>query len=200
MLKKDTSKLQVKDLVTIGVFSAIYFVINLIIMICGGISPIIWIFMPAIIALLSGVIFMLMTGKVQKSGPVVIMSAITAIIYFATGQFTVVLLLTFASSSIIAELIRYMFGYKSFTGNLIAYAVFSLGMIGSPLPIWLFGNNFFDSIINQGMSSSYVEGLKNFTSFGMLIAMVISTFVLGLVGGMIGKSMLKKHFIKVGII
>lgn len=66
MLKKDTSKLQVKDLVTIGIFSAIYFVVNLIIMICGGISPIIWIFMPAFIALLSGVIFMLMIEKVQN--------------------------------------------------------------------------------------------------------------------------------------
>ncbi|MBC2459724.1 MptD family putative ECF transporter S component [Clostridium beijerinckii] len=200
MLKKDTSKLQVKDLVTIGVFSAIYFVINLIIMICGGISPIIWIFMPALIALLSGVIFMLMIEKVQKFGPVVIMAAITAIIYFATGQFTVILLLTFASSSIISELIRYMFGYKSFTGNLIAYAVFSLGMVGSPLPIWLFGNSFFESIIEQGMSSSYVDGLRNLTSSGMLLGMIISTFVLALAGGIIGRSMLKKHFIKAGII
>ncbi|EPY2272879.1 MptD family putative ECF transporter S component [Clostridium sporogenes] len=200
MSKTETNKLQIKDLVTIGIFSAIYFVVNLIVMVCGGISPIIWIFMPAIIGLFCGVIFMLMTAKVQKFGAILIMSIITALIYFATGQFTVVLLVSFAIVSIIAEFIRRGFGYKSFTGNLIAYAIFSLGMTGSPLPIWLFGNSFFKSIMEQGMSASYVEGLKTLTSKGMLVSMYVATFIAALIGGFIGKSMLKKHFKKAGIV
>lgn len=200
MSKTEANKLQIKDLVTIGIFSAIYFVVNLIVMVCGGISPIIWIFMPAIIGLLCGVIFMLMTAKVQKFGAILIMSIITALIYFATGQFTVVLLVSFAIVSIIAEFIRRGFGYKSFTGNLIAYAIFSLGMTGSPLPIWLFGDSFLKSIMEQGMSASYVEGLKTLTSTGMLMLMYIATFIAALIGGFIGRSMLKKHFKKAGIV
>ncbi|WP_434297379.1 MptD family putative ECF transporter S component [Clostridium sporogenes] len=200
MSKTEANKLQIKDLVTIGIFSAIYFVVNLIVMVCGGISPIIWIFMPAIIGLLCGVIFMLMTAKVQKFGAILIMSIITALIYFATGQFTVVLLVSFAIVSIIAEFIRRGFGYKSFTGNLIAYAIFSLGMTGSPLPIWLFGDSFLKSIMEQGMSASYVEGLKTLTSTGMLMSMYVVTFIAALIGGFIGKSMLKKHFKKAGIV
>ncbi|APF28248.1 hypothetical protein NPD7_1387 [Clostridium sporogenes] len=200
MSKTEANKLQIKDLVTIGIFSAIYFVVNLIVMVCGGISPIIWIFMPAIIGLLCGVIFMLMTAKVQKFGAILIMSIITALIYFATGQFTVVLLVSFAIVSIIAEFIRRGFGYKSFTGNLIAYAIFSLGMTGSPLPIWLFGDSFLKSIMEQGMSASYVEGLKTLTSTGMLMSMYVATFIAALIGGFIGKSMLKKHFKKAGIV
>lgn len=200
MLKTESKKLQVKDLVTIGIFSAIYFVVNLIVMICGGISPIIWIFMPATIALLSGVIFMLMTAKVQKFGSIIIMSAITALIYFATGQFTVILLITCAIASIIAELIRRSFGYSSFTGNLLSYAFFSLGMVGSPLQVWIFGDSFLKSMVEQGMPTAYVEALKGIISTETLIAMVIATFVLALVGGFIGKSMLKKHFQKAGII
>lgn len=200
MSKTETNKLQIKDLVTIGIFSAIYFVVNLIVMVCGGISPIIWIFMPAIIGLLCGVIFMLMTAKVKKFGAILSMSIITALIYFATGQFTVVLLVSFAIVSIIAEFIRRGFGYKSFTGNLIAYAIFSLGMTGSPLPIWLFGDSFLKSIMEQGMSASYVEGLKTLTSTGMLVSMYVATFIAALIGGFIGKSMLKKHFKKAGIV
>ncbi|MBU3186318.1 MptD family putative ECF transporter S component [Clostridium estertheticum] len=200
MLKTKTNTLQIKDLVTIGIFSAIYFVVNLIVMICGGIAPIIWIFMPAIIGLFCGVIFMLMTAKVQKFGPVFIMAIITTIIYLATGQFTVILLITFGVSSIIAEFVRRGFGYQSFIGDLLAYVVFSLGMIGSPLPIWLFGDSFFNSIVEQGMSASYVEGLKIYTSIGMLAAMIISTVILALIGGLIGRSMLKKHFKKAGIV
>lgn len=200
MSKMDTNKLQIKDLVTIGIFSAIYFAINLVVMISGGIAPIVWIFMPATIALLSGVVFMLMTSKVQKFGPIIIMSIITSIIYLATGQFTLVLLVTFGICSVIAEFIRKGFGYKSFTGNLLAYAIFSLGMTGSPLPIWLFGDTFLDSIMKQGMSEGYVEGLKTCTSTGMLIAMFVATFIAALIGGFIGKFMLKKHFKKAGIV
>ena len=54
-----------------------------------------WILMPAFIALFSGIPFMLMCAKVQKPGAVLLMGLITGLIYFATGQFTVVILVTF---------------------------------------------------------------------------------------------------------
>ena len=44
---------------------------------------------------MSGIPFMLMCAKVQKPGAVLLMSLITGLIYFATGQFTVVILVTF---------------------------------------------------------------------------------------------------------
>lgn len=56
MKQNNLNKLQVKDLVTIGIFSAIYFVINLIVMVSGGITPLLWIFMPPILSVLCGVI------------------------------------------------------------------------------------------------------------------------------------------------
>lgn len=46
-------KLKGKDLITIGIFSAIYFVINFIFMLAGGLRPIMWIMMPGFIALLT---------------------------------------------------------------------------------------------------------------------------------------------------
>ena len=85
-------KLGGKDLITIGIFSAIYFVINFIFMLLGGIHPVMWMLMPGFIAIFAGVPFMLMTAKVQKWGAVFLMGFITALIYFATGQFTLVIL------------------------------------------------------------------------------------------------------------
>lgn len=67
-MNQNRNKLQVKDLVTIGIFSAIYFVINLIVMVSGGITPLLWIFMPPILSVLCGVIYMLLVAKVQKTG------------------------------------------------------------------------------------------------------------------------------------
>ena len=100
-----------KDLITIGIFSAIYFVINFAFMLLGGIP------------------FMLMVAKVQKPGAVFLMGLITALIYFVTGQFTLVILISMASTCILAEVVRVVTKYNSFKGNSIAYVIFSLGMV-----------------------------------------------------------------------
>ena len=72
-----------RDLINIGIFTAIYFVIQFVFMLCGGIHPALWVFMPALDGLFAGIPFMLMCAKVQKPGAVVIMGLIVALIYFA---------------------------------------------------------------------------------------------------------------------
>lgn len=200
MNSKSTNKLQAKDLVTIGIFSAIYFVVNLIVMVSGGITPLLWIFMPPILSLLCGVIYMLLVAKVQKTGAVLIMGLITSVIYVATGQFTLVLLVTFSASCIMAEVIRKITSYKNFKGNLLGYAFFSLGMVGSPLPIWLFREDFSNQMVTQGMPADYVAIMNAVTPNWLLAVMILATFLLAFVGGLIGKVILKKHFEKAGMV
>ena len=110
-------KLKGKDLITIGIFSAIYFVINFAFMLMGGIHPIMWVLMPGFIALFTGIPFMLMAAKVQKPGAVLLMGLIVGLIYFLTGQFTVVILVTFVIGCGLAELVRFMSQYSSFKAN-----------------------------------------------------------------------------------
>ena len=119
-------KLKGKDLITIGIFSAIYFVINFAFMLLGGIHPVLWMLMPGFIAVFAGIPFMLMVAKVQKLGAVFLMGLITALIYFVTGQFTLVILISMASTCILAEVVRAVTKYNSFKGNSIAYVIFSL--------------------------------------------------------------------------
>lgn len=47
-------------------------VINFAFMLLGGLHPMMWILMPAFIALFSGIPFMLMCAKVQKPGAVLL--------------------------------------------------------------------------------------------------------------------------------
>ena len=88
-----------KDIITVGIFSAIYFVINFAFMLLSGLHPLLWILMPGLIAIFAGIPFLMMCTKVPKTGAVVLMGFITALIYFVTGQFTVVILIAFAVSS-----------------------------------------------------------------------------------------------------
>ena len=46
-----------KDVITVGIFSAIYFVINFAFMLLGGLHPLLWILMPGFIALFTGITF-----------------------------------------------------------------------------------------------------------------------------------------------
>ena len=68
-----------KDLITIGIFSAIYFVLNFICMLISGLHPLVWILMPMNIAIVTGIPFLLLCAKVQKLGAVLIMGVITGL-------------------------------------------------------------------------------------------------------------------------
>ena len=197
---KNGKALKGKDLITIGIFSAIYFVINFAFMLLGGLHPMMWILRPAFIALFSGIPFMLMCAKVQKPGAVLLMGLITGLIYFVTGQFTIVILVTFVIACGLGELSRGLSGYGSFKGNTDAFAFFSLGMTGSPLPIWLMRDSFLAQISEQGMPESYISTLEAVSSPAMLAVLFVAPVVCALVGAWAARVMFKKHFVKAGIV
>lgn len=194
------NRLKGKDLITIGIFSAIYFVINFIFMLISGFHPILWILMPGFIALFAGIPFLMMCAKVQKFSSVILMGQITGLIYFVTGQFTVIILAAFFIACVLGEVCRLIGKYKSFTGNMIAYVCFSLGMTGSPLPIWLMREEFLEQISSQGMPEAYVSTLASLTSGGMLVVMFAAPVVGGFLGALLAKGMFKKHFEKAGMV
>ncbi len=189
-----------RDLVNIGIFTAIYFVLNFICMLLGGFHPALWVFMPALIALITGTPYMLMCAKVQKMGAVLIMGIITALIYFVTGMFTPLIVALMLVCCIIAEAIRAATKYKSFWGDAFSFAMFGLGMCGSPLPIWTMRDAFFDQIQSQGMSAEYVSTLASITGDAMLPAMFIATFACGIVGALTARTLFRKHFVKAGLV
>ena len=66
-----------RDVITVGIFSAIYFAINFAFMLLGGLHPLLWILMPGFIALFTGIPHLMMCAKVQKVGSVLLMGLIT---------------------------------------------------------------------------------------------------------------------------
>ncbi|HEY0186637.1 MAG TPA: MptD family putative ECF transporter S component [Cellulomonas sp.] len=192
-------RLRGRDFINIGIFSAIYFVLNFVFMLAGGIHPIMWILMPALIALTTGIPFLLMCVRVPKPGAVIVMGLITGIIYFATGMFTPLIIGMMAASCVVAEAVRWGTRYLSFAGNTAAFAVFSLGMCGSPLPLWVFRDSFLTQIADQGMSADYLASLEALSGTGTLVLMFAATIVLAVVGAVIAKKMFSKHLERAGL-
>lgn len=189
-----------KDVITVGIFSAIYFVINFAFMLLGGIHPLLWILMPGFIALFTGIPYLMMCTKVQKVGSVLLMGLITGLIYYVTGQFTVVILVSFVLACGLAELTRGLTHYRSMAGNLVSFVLFSVGMVGSPLPIWLMREGFLRQITEQGMPADYVNTLAALSSTGMLVVLFLAPIVGAIIGGFIARAMFRKHFEKAGLV
>ena len=196
----ENNKLKVKDLVNIGIFSALYMVISMIVMIPVGIAPILWLLWPGIAGLFGGAFFTLLMTKVSKSGSAFILAIITGLLYFATGECTWVIIVTFAVAGLLAEIIRKVLGYKAFKGIVIDWGVTAFGFIGSPLPMWLFQDAYMKSIEEMGMGKEYVESLQSMISAGSFVGMLVVAFIGGVIGTLIGRLLLKKHFEKAGII
>lgn len=193
-------KLTGRDLITIGIFSAIYFVLNLAAMIIGFV-PVLWLLLPGVAGILTGIPFMLMESKVRKPGAIFIMGAITALLYFVTGQFTVLLLITFAVACILSEVYRAITKYdNNFIHMTISFIIFCYGMLGSPMAIWVYKDSFLAQIQQNGMSAEYVQSLSGLISTPMFIGLCVSPIIGGLVGAMIAKGLFRKHFRKAGIV
>ena len=90
--------------------------------------------------------------------------------------------------------------YNSFKGNSIAFATFSIGMTGSPLPIWIMRESFLAQITQQGMPVDYVATLEAVSSPAMLVVMIVAPLVTAVIGAFLAKGMFKKHFTKAGIV
>lgn len=189
-----------KDVITVGIFSAIYFVINFAFMLLGGLHPLLWILMPGFIALFTGIPYLMMCAKVQKVGSVLLMGLITGLIYYVTGQFTVVILVSFVLACGLAEITRVITHYRSMAGNLVSFVLFSVGMVGSPLPIWLMREDFLLQITEQGMPADYVNTLAALSSNGMLIVLFLAPVVGAIIGGILARAMFRKHFEKAGLV
>ena len=78
----DEKKLKTKDLVNIGIFSAIYMVLSILVMVTAIFSPILWLLWPAITGIICNFIYMLLVSKVPKPRTAFLLITITGIIYF----------------------------------------------------------------------------------------------------------------------
>ena len=196
---KKEQKLTGKDVITIGIYSAIYFVLNFAAMITG-IIPLLWILLAGTTAVLTGIPFLLMAVKVKKLGAVLIMGIITAFLYFVTGQFTVLILITMLTACVLSEVYRYITKYSlKFINLAIAFILFSYGMVGSPLALFVYRKSFLTQI-SEIMGQEYVETISSFITVPMLILLLVSPIIGGLLGAFIAKGLFKKHFERAGIV
>lgn len=191
------NKLQAKDLITVGIFTAIYFVVFFA---CGmlGYIPIFIVLIPFICPLVAGIPFMLYLTKVKKFGMVTLTAIICGTLMLLSGH-TWPPIFTAIIFGVTGDLIMKSGNYKSSKKTILGYSVFSMWLIGMLLPLYIIRDSYFESMIPT-YGQEYVNALMSYTPTWTLYAFSALALIGGFIGAILGKAVLKKHFKKAGIV
>ena len=191
------SKIQAKDLINLGLFTVIYFVLGCCVAIPIGMVPIFLPILGALWVIITGIPFMLFLTRVKKFGMVTLMAVLSGLLMGFTGMgfFGVPCGLV---SGLLGDLIIKSGGYKSAKKGILGYAVFSLWMIGTYIPMYFMAEQSRADFASQ-FSEEYADKVMSVMPMWSFILVAASIFVFAILGGLIGKALLKKHFKKAGI-
>ena len=192
-------KFNSKDLINIGIFSAIYIALSVII---SGfvITPILQLLMLPAMALLCGPIYMLYIAKVGKFGAILItgllFSALVGLLVYGNVFCFLVNMLFF----IIAEIIAFLGKYKNKKLNAISYIfAVSSAIAEAGLP-WVAGEYFYNLSVESGYSVEWAEGVDKLATPLNLVIMIALIIICALISVAFSNKMFKKHFKKAGIV
>jgi energy-coupling factor transport system substrate-specific component len=195
--KTEKKSLSVRDLATIGIFSAVMFALTMVTGAVTGIVPVLYLFSPALFGVVAGPMFMLIAAKVHKTGAVVIPSLLIGLLWSLMGGISVLGFM--AVLGIIGEIIATKTKYDSFKALVFAYVLLVAGYyLGAIGPIYFFTDWWLS--FSEGYDSAYVESVLGAAMSWISIVAVPVTLLAAVVGAVFGKRLLRRHFEKAGIV
>ncbi|MFC7579853.1 MptD family putative ECF transporter S component [Schaalia naturae] len=190
--------LSARSLVTIGVFTAIYFVVMFGTGMLGLIGPAVQFVGFLLGALINGTVLMLFMVKTPVMGAMTVLGAVVGLLMLLTGHFWATLLFTTVLGAA-ADLIVRSGGYRSRSRNCLAYAVFELWMLGPLLPIFYASDSYFADVASS-MGQQYADEMQALFTPWLIVVFMAVVFVVSLVSAWIGTRILDRNFAKAGIL
>ena len=136
----------------------------------------------------------------DASGVFTISSVIQGILLMLVGCFWVVSLL-FIIGGVVCDLLVLRGGKITMGAMKIAFAVFSgFFQLGYLFPFVFMKDAFTDVMLGNGISQEFIDSLFGVTAGVMPVVIVALGVICGFIGATIGQRVLKKHFIKAGLV
>ena len=192
----EKKRIGIKDLVNVGIFTAIYFVMFFI---SGmtGLIPVMTIFYPVLLAMLGGIPCILFFTKTDKFGLITIMGILLGLITFIMG-YGPYAIGTGVVCGLVADFVMRAGQYKSWKHMLTGYCVFSEWAVGSQLIMFIFKDAYLAGYI-ETQGQDYADAVSVLLKDYMIPVVIVAVAVGALIGAYLGKATLKKHFKRAGI-
>ncbi|MBE6869545.1 MAG: Trep_Strep domain-containing protein [Ruminococcus albus] len=192
------NKLNAKDFITVGIFTALIFVVEYACGMLGFIHPYFIASYVVLIPIVGSIPMMLFYTKVEKFGMITIMSVIIAIIMFVTGMGWLGAPLIIVSG-LIADLIAKKGRYKSTKMIALSHGVFCLWICANYFPVIVTADKYRKNLIDGGFSEDYCDALFGVINGKTIAILLILCLIFGIIGAYVGKAVVRKHFEKAGI-
>ena len=159
--------------------SLLYFLITVLVMMCGSFSPLFWVFLPAITAAASGWLYLYLAARTPRFGVPVLMNLVVLLLF-------------------LAELVRRLGGYESLRAARWSFLPLAFSSSGSPLYIWIDPARTAASAAEE-MSPAYAAAVEGLATPGMLALMLAAIIVGAAIGAWLGSPLWKRGQARVHI-
>ena len=187
-----------RDLMTIGIFLAIYIVLYFAITMFGFLNPVMMLVTLGLSIVVGAIPFMLFLTRVKHAGMVALFAIVLGILLLVIG-FPPLSIGILVALAVVVELVLAVTGYRSRWAGVLSYTIFSVWNTAPLLPLFYDRQGYFSSPSMSRMGPEYTARLDAFLSTGVLIGFDIAAVVLGLIGGVIALRLLRKSFARAGL-
>lgn len=186
-----------RNLINVGVFTALYFIALFASGMLGAIHPIM-IFIGGIIGIIvEAIICMLYVARTRAFGAYAILGLIIGILMVATGHAWVTPLVA-TVLGLAADAITRAGGYDRTITNALGFAVFSMWAISPILPV-IWASEAYFAHIRESMGDTYASDLQALISPMFLLVWMLVIALLAYVSALLGMRVLRKHFKRAGV-
>lgn len=187
-----------RDLMTIGIFLAIYIVLYFAITMFGFLNPVMMLVTLGLSIVVGAIPFMLFLARVKRAGMVALFAIVLGVLLLVIG-FPPLSIGVLVALAVVVELVLAVTGYRSRWAGVLSYTIFSVWNTAPLLPLFYDRQGYFSSPSMSRMGPEYTARLDAFLSTGVLIGFDIAAVLLGLIGGVIALRLLRKNFARAGL-
>jgi energy-coupling factor transport system substrate-specific component len=196
----NTNSLKAKDLITTAIFTVVFVIVTFACVMALGMTVVGYPFLASASGLICGVIWLYMRLKVPKRFTVLLQAVVCALLFFVIGAGWFIAAGILAGG-ILAEIITSAGKYKDFKLTTIGYAVYGFCFHwGSFLLVILARDYYYKFALANGTPQQQLDSIMDLMSWQLLLGASALAVVCSLLGMLIGKALLKKHFAKAGMV
>nr|CCA89323.1 hypothetical protein [Stigmatella aurantiaca Sg a15] len=190
-------RLNARDLITIGVFNALILVVYIVMQAILQPLPGMGLFNGGVSAFMMAPLYMILVARVHKRGVFLITSILYALLVATVGMYTAILPVLLAG--VLGDLIAGFRAFRNPVAVVVGYTVFkTLEAVGN-YSVIVINPERFAANMEPAVRAKWLESAAMFNVW--MGAFVLAFTIVGaLVGGILASRILRKHFVKAGLI
>ena len=199
--KVELGKLEGKDFIIVGIFGLLFAITQVIAGFATAITAVAFLFFAVLAAFPCGIIFMYVVAKVPKRGAISMIMLLSALLFFLIGTYGFWTPLFAAIGGIISDFIGGTGRYKRFWRNAIAFAVALTSIwFGFMQPMIFTTEQYIKNALESGVTLNQIQPMIDYISGNGFFIALIATIIAGVLGALLGRRVLRKHFEKAGVV